>query len=399
MQKKLKLVFILLVFVGCSDTKPFLREGHSVKFGRYDERPNHADVLTFYALGDWGTGNKNQRAVAEALKNNVAELPRGREVAPFVLGLGDNVYEHGLPVGWNNPVATELLHKTFGDMYSNIEYEGENLIFHIVPGNHDYAGKAGREKNGFGDIIHQETTAEKLYAYWKYYPIDPEKNSNTEDSTNYCALKDEDIFSLAIPEKIPVGANNKLAIFAIDTQVLLDSYVKNDSQILNKHWQKLEALLQQSNAEWKIIIGHNPIKSHGKHGGFRTAIWWVPPVLLVTIVDKLFVKPLQDMDNPENKRLQKDLRDVMKKHNVAFYLAGHEHSLQFLEIDEGQFQIISGSAGKLSPVTHKSDTFFSHESFGFARFDLAPNEMWVEFFGVDPGSGSYSSSGLFRISK
>ncbi|MFQ5771803.1 MAG: metallophosphoesterase [bacterium] len=369
-----------------------------MQIGRPDQRPNHANVLTFYALGDWGTGAEEQKAVAEALRKNVREIPENRIDPPFVLGLGDNVYEKGLPEGWNNPEATQLLRTTFGDIYRKIKYEGKELVFHIVPGNHDYNGTASGKK-GWGDVIHQETTAEQLYfPYWKYYPIDQEKNSDRNDSTNYHALKKASIFSLTIPEKMNIESNQSVTFVALDTQVLLELYKRNDTRMLQNHWNKLESLLDADHA-WKILVGHHPVKNHGRHGGFRTAAWWLPPIFLYTIIDKFLIKPLQDLDNPANRRFQEDLIKVMQKHDVKLYISGHEHNLQFLKIDAKHYQIISGSAAKLTEVTHKFDTIFSHAAFGFIRFDVANDVLWVEFFQVAENHDTYASTGLFKISK
>jgi len=401
MFQKYQFIFILIVFVACSDTTPFLRKPHAgdyVQLGKIAARPNHENVVTFYALGDWGTGDDRQRAVAKALKRNVKEIPVGRRVAPFVVGLGDNIYEDGLASGWNNPTTRRRLEETFGKMYTDIKYNGENIVFHIVPGNHDHNNRTGG-KNGLGDVIHQETTAEKIYShYWKYYPIDATKNTDSEDSTNYETLKSHDIFRITIPERVPIEAMGTLAFSAIDTQVLLDLYVKEDSELLQLHWNTLEELLQE-NADWKIILGHHPIESYGKHNGFRRAFWWLPPIFLAAIIDKLLYKPQQDLDNPAYKNFRKDLRNIMMKHDVTVYLAGHEHNLQFLELDKTHFQLVSGSAAKLSGVTHKSDTIFSHASHGFVRFDVTQDEMWLEFFQVDTKYDTSESTAQFKISK
>lgn len=393
----LVIMLALALLASCSDTKPFLRERAPVLFGRLEDRPNNNDVLTLYTLGDWGTGKSAQKAVAEGLRQNVLEIPTGRKVKPFVLGLGDNVYEHGLPEGWNNPETIALLERTFGDVYANVKYEGEHLTFHVVPGNHDYSGRAGG-KDGYGDIIHQETTAESLYSYWKYYPIDPERNADSNDSTDYAALRNEDILTLTTPEKISAGGS-RLAVFAIDTQVLLDLYDANDDERLTLHWRKLAALVSQSQADWKMVIGHHPIRSHGKHGGFIKGFWWIPPLTIYALVDKLFVKRKQDLDHPANREFQHDLQEFMEKHDITFYVAGHDHCLQFLRISDRHLQIVSGSAGKLAGVTHKKDTYYSHEAHGFTRFDLTPDEAWIEFFQVDPKKGVVSASGLFRVAK
>ncbi|MFQ5637372.1 MAG: metallophosphoesterase [bacterium] len=394
-------LFLLAVFVlRCSDTKPFLRvplADDVVQPGDPELRPEHSQVLTFYVLGDWGTGSGQQKAVADALKRSVAHIPPGRTHRPFVLGLGDNVYEHGLPEGWDNPETTRLLHETFGEMYSEVKYHGSRLTFHVVPGNHDYAGRSGG-KDGFGDVLHQETTAEALFRSWKYYPIDAQKNSDTNDAADYQRLKSENIFALALPEKVSTQSGDLISIVALDTQVLLDLYNKKDDALVQKHWHNADNLLAES-ASWKFAIGHHPLRSHGKHGGFRKAIWWVPPVILFTLVDKLFYKRIQDLDHPANRRFQKDLLQTMQKNDVMFYLAGHEHSLQFLEVDRRHLQIVSGSAAKLSGVTHDDDTFFSHSARGFVRFDVVKDEVWIEFFEVAVENAALKSTGLFKVSK
>ena len=392
---KLTILTLALIVSACSDTRPFLRETATVKFGRHDDRPNGNEVITFYALGDWGTGDQNQKAVANALRKDVAQLPPGREVMPFVLAPGDNVYEVGLPQGWGEPKVDDLLHQTFGNIYQGIQYGGQDIPFHLVAGNHDHAGKAGG-KNGVGDVIHQETTAEKLYPNWRYYPIDPAQNADSNDSTDYAALRQKDIFNLTTPEKVDIGAaDNRLAIFALDTQVMLELYQQKNDSTLQRHWQELEKLAAASSAKWKLILGHHPVRSHGTHAGFRSAIWWVPPIIIATLVDKFFVRRLQDFDHPAYRAFTRDLSAFMKEHGIVAYVAGHDHSQQFLAIDNRHFQLIAGSAGKLSAATHKDDTIFSHSSFGFVRMDLTRNELWMEFFEVVPKTGQVSSSAVF----
>lgn len=391
------LLLVCSILANCSDTKPFMREGVNMKFGVLNERPTDETVLTFYALGDWGTGKANQKAVAAELEKNVKSLPANKTVAPFAVELGDNIYEDGLHAGWGNPLVEERLHKNFGGVYDEVKYDGENIDFHIIPGNHDYAGIATNEEISIGDIVHQETTAEKLYPNWKYYPIDPEKNSDTNDAENYQQLKEADIFELTTPEKIP--DTGPVDIFALDTQVLLDLYNGKNKSGLKLHWQKLQNLVTNSTAPWKVLIGHHPLKTHGTHGGYRSAFWYIPPMIIGLAIDKLFLRRLQDTDHGAYKAFQKDLTKFMKKNAVQFYLSGHEHNLQLLGIGDNAFQVVSGSAGKLTPLTHKSDTFFSLQKHGFVRFDVTEEELWMEFLAVEPETGTHHSAGLFRLKK
>jgi len=393
------IVAVLLILSGCSDTRPFIRQPEvddPLQVGKPDERPDHADVLTFYVLGDWGTGDEKQRRVARALKRDLMSLEGKRTTTPFVLGLGDNVYPDGLHQGWNHPEVIRRLHETFGDMYSDITFADSNIVFHVIPGNHDHGGRVGG-KDGVGDVIHQETTAERLYPYWEYYPVDPKLDSDTDDSTNYASLKSANIFELSIPQEIEVKTS-KIKVAGIDTQAMLELYAKNDTALLSKYWQKLNTIFEHDSG-WKILLGHHPIKTHGWHGGFRSAIWWVPPIIFFTITDKLFLSRIQDLDHPANQAFQRDLTQFMRQNDVYFYLSGHEHNLQLIRIGERNFQLISGASGKLSEVSHDDDTFFSHQARGFVRCDVTKDAFWLEFISIDSKTGEQTSSAMFKLGR
>jgi hypothetical protein len=398
MLKYCRVFFGLILLFSCSDRRPFLRQdfaGSNLTIGHPNARPDGNDILTFFALGDWGTGESEQVAVARALSSEVAKITPNRSVAPFVLGLGDNVYENGLEKGWGSTRTTELLHRTFGQVYDKVKYNGRNPDFHIVPGNHDHHGTAGG-KSSFGDVIHQETTAEAMYTNWRYYPIDPAENTDTNDEADYNKLSDIDILRLAIPERIPIP-DDRLLLAGIDTQVMLDLNNARKTDLLQRHLSTLDSLLA-GDARWKILVGHHPVRTHGTHGGFRSGLWWAPPMIFITLIDKFFWRRLQDTDHPAYKRFQSQVDSVMVRRNVALYLSGHEHSLQMLSIAGTGYQVISGSSGKLSPVTHKDDTIFSHQAHGFVRFDLAEDELWIEFFEVDVSTDTYVSTAVLKMS-
>lgn len=389
---------LVLLLVGCSDVKPFIRDDSPLITS--DVPPDHAEVVTFYALGDWGTGDENQKAVAQALREDVIAIPSGRKIAPFALGLGDNVYKKGLPIGWCHPEVVLLLDKTFGDIYADVTYQDTSLVFHVVPGNHDYAVALFKTK-AWGDVFHLETTAEATYPSFKYYPIDHAAIADSDDQKEYDALRRQDPYEITLPEALPLIPDAPLTIVAIDTQVLLDLYRKKNLPQVEKHWRRLRELLEAGGPEdWKIVIGHHPVRTHGRHGGFTTLEEWIwsgshdvipsylrpftviwGPVLL-SLIDKLFVKHHQDTDDANNRRFRDALAQILKAHD-ALYLAGHDHSLQFLHVDRRAYQIVSGSAAKKSPVKHKEDTLFSHEALGFVRFDVTKTALWIQFYAVD----------------
>ncbi len=112
---------LALLLLGCSDTRPFIR----LDAPPPKPPPDGEVVATFYALGDWGEGNKGQKAVAHALRKDIKTLPPGREVPPFVLGLGDNVYDNGLPPEWGNPKTDS---DTVGELKTGCKMGQESTI-------------------------------------------------------------------------------------------------------------------------------------------------------------------------------------------------------------------------------------------------------------------------------
>lgn len=388
------LVSVSLWVLGCSDTAPFVNTDLPTE---PRSRPQGADVVTFFALGDWGTGGAEQRRVAEALAHEVGTIPPGRKIRPFVVGLGDNVYPNGLPRGWDShPEALAALQQTFGDVYKNLRYQGELIDVHVVPGNHDHAGRSGGQGD-IGDVLHQETTGEGAFPNFHYYPLHVDAVADSNDSTEYAGLATASIFDAARPQAIPVTSPH-IAMVGLDTQVLLDAYVRNDGERIRAYWRTVDRLFEAaSDASWKMLLGHHPVESFGTHGGFRVWWWWVPPITIVTLVDKLLVKRLQDLDHPANRRFQEDLLERLERHDAQWYLAGHEHNLQFLQIGANRYHIISGSAGKSSPVSHGDATLFSHDTYGFIRFDVSHDRCWVEFFEVNTRDGSYGATGQFCV--
>jgi hypothetical protein len=389
-----------------------------------ESMPEHKHMITFYALGDWGTGEAGQAAVAKALQEDLDRaFPRGneRDLPPFVLGLGDNFYPYGLPdQDWldvrftttdvscqDDPVEDVQCHiyQKFGKMYQDVRYGAQQVNFHVVPGNHDYGRALPEEKWSYRgkNVIHQETTAEAMYNWFKYYPMQhdniplfrirkrksPHKAhiADTNDRQEYEALQGLDKYEIALPQKLDIPGLKDVIIVAIDTQMILDLYDKENKKKFLKYYaeelfqaeayrKRLDVLLSE-NAQWKIVIGHHPLKSFGSHG-YRSQNFLGKIIAEITE---------QDLGDDAYKRFIKDFTDLFKKHKVNFYLAGHDHNLQFLDLGDFLYQCVSGSASKTSDISILDQAYYfvSGNELGFMRFDLdvIEHNIWVQIFGVN----------------
>jgi hypothetical protein len=79
--------------------------------------------------------------------------------------------------------------------------------------------------------------------------------------------------------------------------------------------------------------------------------------------------------------LQQDWGKAMEAAHVDFYLTGHEHNLQHLEIPGWKETfLIAGGGGAHQHPLFRDDRGFSRESFGFLSFDFDESKALVQFF-------------------
>lgn len=428
--------FAVVTFLtSCSSTGPHVRED-----SRYlveADPPTGSHVTTFYALGDWGTGEEQQMDVAQALEHDLLQLDSDRAVPPFVLGLGDNVYEYGLLSGWNNPITTSLLKSTFEEPYSRLRWRDEPIDFHTVPGNHDYAAGMSTKMRevGYGDVVHQETTAEGLYENWHYYPLSYPGKPDGNDEAEYDHIREVGSRVLAAgvlpewmtrPEVVDIPDAAPMTALAIDTQGLIERPAESGDPVNDPTWRTLDSLLAASDQPWKFVIGHHPVATYSLHGSYRTLDNWLwtgsggrvssqaegARITLLTtgvfigalispagwlaaglglalpalsVVGDHIIQNPQDTDHWRYREFADSLEHVLAKHD-AIYLSGHDHSLQLIDLSGRAIQVVSGSAGKESWVASSApDLHYSAGKPGYARFDVTDQVIWMRFCTVDVG--------------
>lgn len=137
------------------------------------------------------------------------------------------------------------------------------------------------------------------------------------------------------------------------TVLLLDSNKENMSEVRwNQQVQWLDKELAGPRARWTICVAHHPLFSNGFFWG--------------------------------NGPLQHDWGTLFQKYKVDFYLCGHEHDIEHLEIPHWFTSfVIDGGGGAHPHPLSRDDRGFSREAFGFVNFDLTPDKATVTFVGID----------------
>ena len=266
------------------------------------------DSITFVVIGDWGVMGKNlQRGVARSM--NAAAL---KHRAQFIITTGDNFYYRGV---WNT--TDPHWKRSFEDIYTGA---GQAVPWHPVLGNHDY-----------GHNPQAQVEYSKLSKRWqmpaRYYKL----------------------------EKDLKGTKGLLLAFTDTSPFVTASYGANMADLpaqdtaAQRAW--LAQTLSRSKAHWKIVIGHHPLYSAGKHGNTTELIERFKPLFL--------------------------------QNGTHFYLAGHDHSLQHLAVPgEAPTYLISGGGSGRTYIKKHPYRRFGRSSAGFLVMTLYPEKAVFYFYNV-----------------
>ena len=112
-------------------------------------------ISTVFLIGDLGRPSASLDNLIDAISHDVtkvtAQTPRS---APIILGLGDNLYEKGLPHDLEAPGAEAevAMLRAIGTQFARIQNKGHQVPLMLIPGNHDYNDDALAIRNNLGDI-------------------------------------------------------------------------------------------------------------------------------------------------------------------------------------------------------------------------------------------------------
>lgn len=244
----------------------------------------NAGEVVLYALGDWGDGKGGQRAVADAMVRRAATEP-----PDLVLSLGDNFYPKGVATA-----TDRLWDERFRSVYGDAALE---TPWFAVLGNHDHRGNVSAE------VAHSG--------------IDP-KWHMPQRYFNHVQ---------------PVGGQTDLELFFLDTTTLAADEDMLSAELADpEQLQWLEGALAKSTARWRIVAGHHPVFSGGRHGN--------TPVLV------RYLKPL------------------LERHGVQAYLNGHDHDLQHVLLGNVHY-LTSGAGSETRSTGRVEGTVFALSELGF----------------------------------
>ncbi len=300
-----------------------------------------SESVSFIAVGDMGTGNEDQYAVARAIEAVCAE-----KVCDFALGLGDNIYPSG--VDSSDDAAFQ---SKFEQPYAKLDF-----TFYMSLGNHDDSPKF--PLSGLDDFKGK-------------YQVDYHYRDDRQSSKWFMPARYYH-FVAPVASDVPL-----IDLFALDSNPLgggkmhwdqlpwRESYLSQE-----KNW--LQQALNHSTAPWKIAFAHHPYISNGKHGNAG------------------------EYDGLKGSGTDwKTLLNETLCGQVDVYFSGHDHNLQWLAPVEacGKTQfIVSGAGGKTHPLmdTERNNAWWQAANvLGFFRIHIEGDQLTGEAYTVDPYTGNW----------
>lgn len=264
--------------------------------------PRFTPGLRFFAIGDWGDGGTEaQRLVARAMGWAARAAP-----PDFVLTVGDNFYPSGV-VSTRDP----HWHRTFESVYVD---PALMCPWHPTLGNHDLQGSASAQ-------VDYSQRSRRWDMGGRYYRV---------------------------TRAVPGGVMAEF--FLLDTSVMVREEGFYDARRAAMQLAWLESALSASRASWKIVAGHHPVFSGGKHGTMGSLV--------------------------------ETLKPMLDRHGVAAFLNGHDHDLQHISVD-GIHYLTSGAGARLRPAGRLQETVFAASRLGFLVATVTAESMEIAFVDSD----------------
>lgn len=204
-------------------------------------------------------------------------------------------------------------------------YAGLDIPFYPVLGNHDYgADGAGLEVNK------------------SFFQVEYSKKSS----------------KWVMPKHVYRFIKADVAFIALDTNGQLFDVAEEQEEMVPL-W------LDNTDTTWKIAYGHHPYISNGRHGNAGS-------------YDNL------PFDVIANGKFVKRFADDIWCGKVDLYLAGHDHSRQWLETEcKGTALVVSGAGSSTTALPGNNPARFQSDKLGFLYVRIEGNTLTGEFIDIN----------------
>lgn len=336
----------------------------------HPEWPADSIAHSVFLIGDCGINSyKSQhQKVLSLLQKKIS----GSTENTSVVFLGNNSYPTGIPPKMEWQERLEHTNNLDAQLDALKTFKGRSFF---LPGNMDW------KKYGLAGIRRQEKYIEKI-------------------------LDNKDVFfpESGCGEPYSIDLNDHLTLIIVDTQWWLEDWrdepeMNDGCEVKSREVFKLslEEAIKDARNKNVIIAMHHPLFSGGPRGGqfsvrqhlfpLTDAVpgFWLPLPIIGSLypVYHSIIGSEQDINHPEYQALRKIVTDIAQKNGSFIFAAGHEHNLQYLEI-ENQAYIVSGAGSISSPSKLIKGSQFATGKGGFAQVDFYKDgTAWLKFWAID----------------
>jgi len=353
------IALIIVSLIGCSHTKPYYHEAYDPppEISIFEEDIEHRLLL----IGDAGEPEEHE-PVLDKLLEWASQSPK----KTTIVFLGDNIYPSGMPeIGDPYRKTAEGHLSTLVDIIAKSGAQG-----YFLAGNHDW--KHGRE----GLIRQEEYLEEKRGQKNIFLPM----------------------AGCPGPEKIDIA---NIRLIFLDSKLWLYQNAPPREECPHRDIESaLETLRSYMESEGNrhiVVLAHNPLDSHGIHGGFfdwrahlfPLTFWkswlWLPLPIIGSIIHPFLrwhvIKSPQELNSSEYKNMIMQFEEAFAVNKPLINAGGHEHSLQVLDGGEAVDYILvsgAGSASHINIVGDGDNTLFAHSHTGFMAIDfMTDGRVWL----------------------
>ncbi|MEP7168082.1 MAG: metallophosphoesterase [Bacteroidota bacterium] len=288
------------------------------------------EVPTFrlYLIGDAGDDDSTEATLLD-LGEKLHENPNSA-----VVFLGDNCYRKAmygmLPINVKGFDGSDITKARINSQLNILKgYKGSA---YFIPGNHDWWNYTNLRK-GRKALLLEEKYIESILS-----------NSPTLKNKENTFIPDSGHPGPVVRE----FNDNKTRVIFIDTYRLIlgEGDKKRDTLLLNAFYRNLKKQLADGTAKKQkiIVVAHHPIHAKGKHS-LPLSTW------------ETLVRRFADANTnyPPYNSMALRLDSLLKEqhHPDIYYVAGHEHSLEYFFNDSLHY-LVSGAGSKVDQVDFKS---------------------------------------------
>lgn len=366
------------VFTCCASyKKQYSREG---KQWQLDTVLQHQPTHVMYLVGD--AGNDSPEKPAPVLTYLSKKLGYESDKSSIVF-LGDNIYEYGMPPKEDSAKRAVAEYRITSQLEALDNFQGRPVF---VPGNHDWRGW------GLKGLKRQEKFVEK-------YLNSRHGKKDKDDWENYF-LPDNGCSGAEVVE-----LDSSLVLLVIDTEWWLRDWNKESGmnegcEVKNRATFAFtfENLLRKYRNKNVVVAMHHPLWTYGSHGGAYNLRQHIFP--LTDVNERLYI-PLpgigsfaalyrgtvgsrQDVAHHDYQALRRSLLAAANKNGNFIFVAGHEHTLQYIE-NERQTMVVSGAGSKTQPVKLGKGSQFAAGVNGYVTLNFYKDgECVAKYYEVSP---------------